>query len=126
MRVNVVYFRQKVRSKKKPSKWLAYLWWGVSAAALTTGIVFGKRSVDSLDAMREDKGMWDTSDPRFDDSLRDSIIADICFGAAALSGIIGLVRFLRDPTPESTGKIVSGIAPSVGKQSVSIAAQGSF
>ena len=98
----------------------------LSGLMLGGGIVAGVLANDRADdlATLRDQGLLASDDPRITEGFFLSIGADVAFGASALLGLYALYQFIKDPLPDSTGRVLAprdwSVEPQAGPHSVGV------
>lgn len=96
-----------VHSELRPSVPRGSAWTtGITAAVfLGAGIFLGVESNSTKNDLSNAKntGRLDNEDPRIKKGQYFAIGADVCFGFAAILGVISIYNFVRDPLPDSIG-----------------------
>jgi tetratricopeptide (TPR) repeat protein len=96
-----------VRLNPKPKRTPAYISFGLAVAFFSAGIAFAVKSKQLKDDMQMDlkSGFLDNNDPRQHQLLGWNIGADTSFLLGGIMSIMGIVYMLRDPLPDSEGKV---------------------
>jgi len=96
-----------VRLNPKPKRTPAYISFGIAVAFFSAGIAFAVKSKQLKDDMQMDLngGFLDNNDPRQHQLLGWNIGADASFLLGGIMSIMGIVYMLRDPLPDSEGKV---------------------
>jgi tetratricopeptide (TPR) repeat protein len=96
-----------VRLNPKPKRTPAFISFGLAVAFFSAGIAFAVKSKQLKDDIQMDlnSGFLDNNDPRADQLLGWNIGADTAFLLGGVMSIVGIVYMLRDPLPDSEGKV---------------------
>jgi hypothetical protein len=93
------------RSVSRGGAWAALT---IAAAAGGGGLALAILADHLEDDLRADRalGVLSSDDPRITRGRWYTIAADGAFGLAALTGLLSLYYFLRDPLPDSEGRVL--------------------
>ena len=96
-----------VRLNPKPRRTPAFISFGLAVAFFSAGIAFAVKSKQLKDDIQADLGggFLDNNDPRQHQLLGWNIGADASFLLGGIMSIVGIVYMLRDPLPDSEGKV---------------------
>jgi tetratricopeptide (TPR) repeat protein len=107
------------QQRSRPSLVPAIVAYGVGAAALGVGIVYGLRArsiADDLERDLENGPPVDTSDPRFEDGSDAALIADVAFVVGGAAAVAGAYLTYRAFSQRRRAPVT--VAPSVGANHV--------
>jgi hypothetical protein len=100
-----------IRVRLRPAVSRGGAWAALTIAAVTGGggLALAILSDHLEDDLRADRaaGVLASDDPRITRGRWYTISADAAFGLAGLTGILSLYYFLRDPLPDSEGRVLA-------------------
>jgi hypothetical protein len=98
----------RVRLLPSVSRGAAWATLTVAAASAGGGLALAILANNLEDDLRADRalGVLASDDPRLDRGRWYTIAADAAFGLAGLTGLLSLYYFIRDPLPDSEGRVL--------------------